>query len=72
MENMNTMGEKNVCGCPHHKIFPGLVVLFGLVFLLGALGVITSQTVAIMWPVIVIVAGLKKMMKRRCKCCQIQ
>lgn len=59
--------RENVCGCPHHKMIPALVTLFGLVFLLGTLGVMSMGTVNVVWPIIVIVAGLTKM--GGCKCC---
>jgi hypothetical protein len=59
------------CGCVHHKVMPLLVVVFGLVFLLGALGKMSMETVNVVWPVIVIIAGLKKMAMGMgmCKCC---
>ena len=57
------------CGCPHHKIVPGLVVLFGLLFLLQAFGMVADRTVMIGWPVLVILAGLQKMFEAKCKCC---
>ncbi len=64
-------GMKNVCSCPHHKVVPVLVVLFGLTFLLGALGILTSGFVMIAWPVLVIAGGLMKWMSKSgmCKCC---
>lgn len=70
MENMPQGGEgKNLCKCPHHKMIPGLVVLFGLLFLLHALGVVTEGLVSVVWPVLVILVGLQKMMQGKCKCC---
>lgn len=62
---------ENTCKCFHHKVMPVLVVLFGLTFLLGTLGVLTSDFVNITWPVIVIAAGLMKWMEKSgmCKCC---
>ena len=53
MENM-----PNVCKCHHHNVTPVLVILFGLTFLLGNWGTLSSDTVGIVWPVLVIVAGL--------------
>ena len=71
MENMqNSMGGgKMVCACPHHKVFPILIILLGLVFLLEALSILTPGFVAIVWPIIVIVAGGMKLMGKKCKCC---
>ena len=60
-----------MCGCPHHKIVPGLVILFGLLFLLGAYDVFTMRTVQIVWPILVIVAGLMKISQGSCKCCKM-
>lgn len=60
---------KGVCSCPHHKMLPLFVVVFGLVFLLGDLNVLTQAAVTWTWPVLVILAGLTKMMGGGCKCC---
>jgi Domain of unknown function (DUF5668) len=65
--DMQQAGPK--CNCTHHKMKPILMVLFGLVFLLGTLDVLTSRTVSIVWPIIVILAGLMKLMGGRCGCC---
>ncbi len=62
---MEMQGNGGMCKCPHHKVTSGLVVLFGLAFLLQALNVLDAGTVAVVWPIIVIVLGLSKM----CKCC---
>ncbi len=60
-----------MCKCPHHKVMPVLVVLFGLTFLLGTLDILTSGFVNIAWPVLVIAAGLMKWVEKSgmCKCC---
>ncbi len=63
------MQQKNMCKCPHHKTMPLLVVLFGLVFLLQALDVLGSGIVMIVWPIIVMLAGLMKLMESKCTCC---
>ena len=65
MEKME--GKGKVCGCMHHMVLPTLVVLIGLDFLLGALGVLTMGFVMISWPIIVIIAGIKMFV--RCDCC---
>lgn len=67
---MQQGGEgKNICKCPHHKMIPALIVLFGVLFLLEALGVIAMSLVSVVWPVLVILAGLQKMMAGKCRCC---
>lgn len=61
------MGTK--CPCPHHKVIPWLVVVFGLLFLFRAMNVFTHQFVDMVWPILVIVVGLQKVFKNMCKCC---
>ena len=63
------MGTGMVCRCPHHKVIPGLIVLFGLTFLLGATGVLSSYAVSIIWPILIVLGGLMKLFKGACKCC---
>jgi len=57
------------CNCICHKMLGVLLVLFGLTFLLGALDVLSARTVDIIWPIIVVAAGLSSLAKRWCKCC---
>ena len=64
---MDMQGTK--CGCGHHMAKPVLLLLFGLDFLLGALGVFTSNFVQVTWPIIVILIAIMMMMGRKCKCC---
>jgi hypothetical protein len=58
-----------VCSCKCHSMMPIIVVIFGLLFLLSSLGVIPENIVSIVWPLIVIWAGVSKFMQKRCKCC---
>ncbi len=65
------MGEgKNMCGCPHHKAGGVLVILFGLVFLLGAYEWVTPGTVSVAWPILVIIGGIGMLCGGSCKCCK--
>ena len=57
------------CKCPHHKFFPFLVLLFALLFLLGALEVFSARFVSLGWPILVGVAALMKLFEGGCKCC---
>ncbi len=57
------------CKCPHHACMSVLVLVFGLLFLLGALDVFTDRVVSIVWPILVIVAGFMKLGEGKCKCC---
>lgn len=65
--DMQQTGQK--CNCFHHKLVPIFIVLLGVLFLLGAMDVIAAHTVSVVWPVIVILAGLQKLMGHNCKCC---
>lgn len=69
MDNMPMADKK--CSCPHHKITPVLVVLFGLIFLLEQWGVLSPNTVNTVWPIIVILSGLTLWGVRSgmCNCC---
>ncbi len=66
---MNEKMNGNMCKCPHHSMLPILVIAFGGVFLLGALNVMTPGAVNVFWPIIVIIAGVMKLMGKKCKCC---
>ncbi len=57
------------CVCKHHSVIPFLMVLFAIVFLLGAFEVVEARTVSITWPILVGIAGLTKLNERRCTCC---
>ena len=61
------MEQSNKCSCFHHKIVPLGITLIGLVTLLGATGTLSSDTVSITWPIILLVIGLTKLIG--CKCC---
>lgn len=57
------------CGCWHHNIFAFLLIVFGLTFLLGAFQIISGETVNVIWPILVVIAGIKKLFGGMCKCC---
>jgi len=62
------MEEKGkMCKCTHHKIIPLCIALIGLAFLLAQINVLTAGAVAVIWPLLLIVIGVTKMVK--CKCC---
>ncbi len=69
MEGSMESGGKNVCRCPHHWAIPAATILFGVLFLLGALQVVGADTVNIVWPILVIIAGATKWGEGACKCC---
>lgn len=66
---MNGSEGGNVCKCSHHKTMGVLVVLFGLLFLGGALGWWGGNIVNVGWPILVVLGGAFKLMEGRCKCC---
>lgn len=68
MDNVTNTGR--TCQCKHHSFVPGLVVLFGLTFLLEAFGSLSAGTVSVIWPILVILAGILKMTGRSCGCCK--
>jgi len=65
--DQDKMGQK--CSCMHHTMMPIFLILLGLIFLLGNLGVISDATVGIIWPILLILFGLGKIMGMKCKCC---
>lgn len=46
-----------------------MIVLIGLAFLLQAFQILDPMTVAVAWPILLIVAGLAKLSGRKCACC---
>lgn len=69
---MNMTADGKMCRCTHHSVMPVFIVAFGLVFLLGALDVLSARAVSMTWPILVIVGGLMKMTGKMCSCCQTQ
>jgi hypothetical protein len=53
----------------HHKMVPLFIVLIGLTFLLEALGIVGVAFTSIVWPVLLILIGVMKLLKGMCKCC---
>jgi len=45
------------------------VAAIGLVFLLGALDVVSARFVGILWPFLVLLAGIQIVFRNKCKCC---
>ena len=57
------------CNCHKGKGFKGAAVfLVGLTFLLTNTGVLTMGAANVIWPIIVMLVGIK-LMSRMCKCC---
>ena len=57
------------CNCMHHKIVPGAIALIAVTFLLGDFGVFSASTVALIWPILLLIAAGTKMNRGMCKCC---
>lgn len=47
------------------------MLLFALLFLLGALGTVSENTVSVGWPILVGIAALMKLTEGMCKCCKM-
>jgi hypothetical protein len=45
------------------------IVLFGVVFLLKAMGILNPPDVNLIWPILVILAGLQMLFRSKCRCC---
>lgn len=70
---MNPNDNKNTCdcvgcggGCRCHLVAPIAVILIGIAFLLETFNVLSSNTVSIVWPILLIIAASTKM----CGCCK--
>ncbi|MDR3581694.1 MAG: DUF5668 domain-containing protein [Candidatus Pacebacteria bacterium] len=63
------MEHGKVCRCGHHKMVPILAIIFGLVFLLAEVNVLTWGFVNVTWPVLLIIFGITKLMSGKCNCC---
>ena len=67
MEPSQASGGK--CSCACHKMIGLFVAAIGLVFLLGAFDALSSRIVSILWPFIVVLAGIQIVFRNKCKCC---
>ncbi len=62
---------KSSCGCPCHKMNGILIVLIGATVLAGNMEWVDAHMVGRIWPVLLILLGLKKAMgKGKCNCCR--
>jgi hypothetical protein len=68
MNDMNQPGGSMGCKCPHHKVMPVAIILIGLAFLLETFNILSASSVAIIWPVLLIIIGAVKL--GGCKCCK--
>ena len=68
METSQTPEGK--CTCPCRSMIGVLIALIGLTFLLEAFNVLSPRTVEIVWPILVILVGLKKAFGGMCKWCK--
>jgi hypothetical protein len=57
------------CSCMHHNMGSIFMILIGLNFLMVAMGVYDEMLSAYVWPTLLILAGLMKMMGANCGCC---
>ena len=68
-ETKGSCGNCAGCKCPHHKMIPLFIVIFGVLFLLNSQGMVADDTVGVVWPILVILGGLQKLFRGMCKCC---
>ena len=66
---MDKMGMRH-CNCPHHKMIPLFIFVFGLLFFLNAINVLTGAALTMLWPIVVMLAGLTKLFSSKCGCCK--
>jgi hypothetical protein len=64
-----SQASQGKCSCPCHKMVGLFIALIGLIFLLGAFGVISQRVVGVTWPILVILIGVQKICGSKCKCC---
>ena len=67
METPQASEKKCFCAC--HKMVGLFIALIGLTFLLRALGAVSDRTVSIIWPFLVMLAGIQITFRNKCKCC---
>ncbi len=65
---MNHLNTAPGCHCKHHVVLPILIIFFGILFLLNALGIVSDGSTALTWPIIVIFGGLAKLRAGHCRC----
>lgn len=61
------MEGNKMCSCPHHKVVPICITLIGLVIFAAQMNWLAAGIAGAIWPVLLVVIGLTKMMK--CGCC---
>ncbi len=66
---MRIHDKGDVCSCGHHSIIPILMILFATSFLLKFQGLLSADSVNIIWPILVGIAGVVKLTEANCDCC---
>ena len=68
---MESGNHDMTCRCTHHSVVPLCLALIGAAFLLQAMNILTPEFVGIVWPTLLLIAGLTKLASSRnmCKCC---
>ena len=65
--------NKGVCGmdckCTHHSVVPLCIILVAAAFLLQEVSVISTHTLGIIWPTLVIIGAAASMFENKCHCC---
>ncbi len=64
------MGKENkICSHDHHSIIPVLVILIAISFLLQYQGILAENAVNIIWPILLGIGGMVKLVEDKCNCC---
>jgi hypothetical protein len=57
------------CRCSHHQAVPILITLMAILFLLGAQGGVSQYAVNNIWPMLLGLIGVVKLLGNDCRCC---
>ncbi|MGD0060315.1 MAG: hypothetical protein ABSD58_12935 [Verrucomicrobiia bacterium] len=69
METPQASEKKCSCSCQCHKVVGLFIALIGLTFLLGAFNVFSQRAVEVVWPILLVLIGMKLTCTGKCKCC---
>jgi len=68
MDNMNIKSHGQVCGCPHHKVTPSVLIAIGGAILLDNAGMFPGLGILVAGIGLAIIGGIK-LFEDRCRCC---
>ncbi len=65
----NCSNQSKACQCTHHKVIPVMIILIAVTFLLNAFNYLADQSTAVIWPILLLIAGGTKLGQSKCGCC---